>query len=340
MNDDLTKGPGINRSLSFDEYRALPYLNQSVLKLIDTTDGGSPKHAKAAFDGKLKYDSEAMRLGRAEHCLIVEGEEEFHTRCKIADPCCAILASGANKGERCGKSASRLVDGKWLCGTHSPKDWMPETDYVSSEDYDRIKEMADSVRSHPIIGHLRRPGWSECTIVYDVPVPVKYLDKSDPDNWKTIDTVVPVRLKARIDRLAEPRGSHPHLIVDLKRMQVGTGSDEERSRAIVRYGWDVQAAMYTEAVKQHFGVTECGWLWLFVEEGPPYDVKPVPADDETLLIGLDKLTRYRALWAECVARNDWPGQCAAAPQYGGLTEWAVKDYRRKFGVEGKLMVEA
>jgi hypothetical protein len=335
----VTMDPGIYHDLSFDEYAALPFLNQSVLKLIDPFNGGSPKHAKAAFDGLLRFDSQVMRLGRAEHCVITEGDEAFHQRFKVADSCCALLKSGDRKGERCGKSASNLVDGGWLCGMHSPKDWTPERDFVSADDYDRIQAMAASVKAHPIIKHLRRPGWSECTIVYDVPVKGATLDKSGPEP-RTIHIDTTLRHKCRLDRLAQPTGKRPHLIIDLKRMPVGEGSAVSRSRAIERYGWDVQAAMYCEAVRCACGVKACEWIWIFVEEGYPHDVQVIPADDDTLAIGLDKLTRYRSLWAECEAKQDWPGQCAAEPAYGGLSEWSVREYRKKFGVDGKLMVEA
>ena len=330
--------PGVYEDLSFEDYAALPYLNQSVLKQIEPFDGGSPKHAKAAFDGLLRRDSDALKMGRAEHCMIVEGPEEFAKRYEVSETCGALLKSGKNAGMPCGQTASFRDGEHWVCGMHKTPTTVSATDYVTREDFVRINAMADSVKGHPIIQHLRRPGWSECTIVYDVSVKGATLDKSGEPKTVYIDATL--RHKCRIDRLAKPKGNRPHLIVDLKRMQVGAGSAAERSRVIERYGWDVQAAMYCEAVRKAFDVSACEWIWIFVEEGPPYDVQVIPADEDTLLIGLDKLTRYRALWAECQAKNDWPGQCAAAPSYGGLSEWAVKEYRRKFGIDGKLMVEA
>lgn len=331
--------PVVDYEMPDEEYRALKRLNQSVLKKMDTKEGGSPKHAKAAFDGLLKFDTDTLRLGRAEHCLIVEGDEAFHSRYEISEPCQAILASGKNKGKACGQVANYRTGEMWVCGQHkSGEQTVEATNHISHFDYERIKAMVAAVRDHAINVHLRRPGWAECTILYDVPIKGATLDRSSgTEKTIHIDTLLPH--KARLDRLAPPVGSHPHLIVDLKRMQVGTGDQDSRERTILRYGWDVQAAMYTEAVRIAFGVKECQFLWIFVEEQFPFDVVPFAASADTLEIGANKLLGYRREWAKCEALGVWPGACEGIRPDGGLPEWYVKAYRQEFGVDGKLQVE-
>lgn len=335
--------PGIYHDLSFEDYCALPYLNQSVLKLMDTEEkyGATPLHAKAAFDGEWERDdTEAKKLGRAEHCWICDGEEEFRRRYRIAPACCeAILSSGNYKGNRCTNSPTRFVDGQWRCGTHSKGAEADAIEFTTADDLERIKAMAEAVRSHEINAHLRRKGWSECTIVYDVPVTfyTKGIGEHGPTATRQ-ETLL--RHKIRLDRLVEPSGRNPHLIVDFKRMQTGEGRRAAREAMILACGWDVQAGMYTEAVKRHFNVSRCHYAWVFVEEDKPHDVTWFEASEDTLRIGADKLWRYRQEWARCDYQNDFPGYARGDQPKGGLNGYYVKKYLERFADDtGQLASE-
>lgn len=320
--------PGIYHDLPFESYCELPYLNQSILKMLDTEEryGATPKHAKAAFDGQIERDdTRALQMGRAEHCWICEGEEVFRQRYLVAPKCCDAIKKD---GRQCTNSPTHLDDDVWYCGVHKTETAMiPE--FTTSTDLDRIKAMAESVRSHEINVHLRRKGWSECTIVYDVPI--EFYVQGKGEHGPTAEKVeTSLRHKVRIDRLAEPWKKNPHLIVDLKRMQVMAGSRRERESCIQSYGWDVQAAMYCEAVKRHFGVDRCHYIWVFVEEKPPHDVVWFEASTDTLRIGADKLWRYRKEWATCEHQNKWPGYCSGNQPKGGLNGYYCQKYLERF----------
>ena len=341
--------PGIHHAVPFETYRNLRALNQSILKLLDP-ELGSPLHAKAAFDGLLKLpETNALRLGQREHCWIVEGEEEFRSRFRISEPCGALLKSGDCKDNPCGKASKHFAHGQWRCGTHG--NGMPEVeDCVSPDDLERIRLMGESLRRHEINVHLNRRGWSEATLVYDLDISVAVSLCPKCEGWehpkkfrvgwerwrcwrcgadivpKVISEAVTLRHKTRIDRLAEPTGKHPHLVVELKRMQLLKGSRWEREKTIRTYGWDVQAAMETEAVKAVLGVERCDLIWVFVEEAYPYDVTWFPASEDTLRIGREKLRRYRQIWAECEVSGCWPGRCVGSQSPGGLPDREVKQY--------------
>lgn len=340
-NSSRTMEPGIYHDLSFEDYCELPYLNQSVLKLMDCEEkyGATPKHAKAAFDGQIERDdTRTLQMGRAEHCWICEGEEAFRQRYKVAPATCQAVKKD---GTRC-TNAPTISDWnteEWVCGVHAKGRETCCPDHITATDLDRIKAMAEAVRSHEINVHLRRKGWSECTIVYDVPL--EFYVQGKGEHGPTAEKVeTTLRHKVRIDRLAEPWKKNPHLIVDLKRMQVMAGSRRERESCIQSYGWDVQAAMYCEAVKRHFGVDRCHYIWVFVEEKPPHDVVWIPASEETLRVGADKLIRYRNEWAECDYRGVWPGYAVGNQDPGGLSNGYITGYVKRNGDDaGTLRID-
>lgn len=367
----MSVGPGIYYDMTWEDYAALPYLSQSTLKLMDrdAAYGATPLHAKAAFDKRLDDDdTQTLRLGRAEHAWITEGETAFRKRFVVAPAKCAETTKPKSKteeGKPCSNSPTCMDDAeRWLCGVHAKgKEVSTPADYITADHLERIKAMSEAVRSHEINRHLTRKGWSECTIVYDVPVPfalqkcrecdaVGSCMKLGFERWrcricsrempgpKYEHAIRTLRHKVRIDRLAEPSQTFPHLIADLKRMQLMEGRRFKRQDTIKNYGWQIQAAMYTEAVRVHFGVSRCHYIWLFVEEKYPHDVSWLPASDEALTIGADALWRYRAEWAACETSGVWPGYCVGNQEPGGLNDGFIREYRKRHGDEnGKLAAE-
>lgn len=362
--------PGIYHDLPYDAYRALPYLSQSVLKLMDTDDpsyGMTPLHAKSTFDGRLvRSDTSTLRLGRAEHCWIVEGEAVFRSRYTIAPAKCqATLKSG----EPCGNAPNRCAGDRWYCGVkgHAPDGAVEPTDYLPADQVDRIRAMADAIHQHEACQFLKRPGWSEATIVYDVPVRVSLqqcreckglecLTRRD-DGFRcricgrqteapaVVTETKVLRHKARLDRLAGPIGNKPPLVLDLKRMQVGKGSRRDRQKVIANYGWHIQAAAYTEAAEMHFQCPSADFAWLFIEENEPHDVAWIQASEDVLRIGRDKLLRCREEWAKCLTLygddKRWPGYCRGPQKKGGLNDPYIKDYMKRHADDaGQLRSDA
>lgn len=351
MSEPITE-PGIYQNLSFEDYRAIPALSQSVLKIIGSA---TPKHARAAFRGEMdRDDTKSLQLGRLEHLWIVEGEEEFRKRTVIAPTYCEGVVKSKG-GIRC-YNTPIVTDGeKWFCGTHGKGLSAPEGEFCTDAQVSRIKAMADAVRSHDVQRHLSRPGWSECTIIWDVPVKVGYrtcpkcgcFEHPRTFNYKgrlwcwrcreyfeiprVAGETVHLRHKARLDRLADPHEGKPHTIIDLKRMQLMTGSREKREKTILNYGWQIQCAMYCEAVRAHFGVDRVRYNWIFIEEKRPHDVAWIPASEETIRIGTDQLQRMRKTWAICQLTDIWPGVCVGNQEPGGLPTWFVRQYLRDHG---------
>ena len=93
------------------------------------------------------------------------------------------------------------------------------------------------------------------------------------------------------------------------------------TREAIRYGYDLQAAMYLVAAKAN-GYGDCEFWFVAQEKSTPYAVNVIKAGDAFLDRGrwlmLDLLTKYK----ECAEKDEWPG-------YGTneliIPEWAVMD---------------
>ena len=112
---------------------------------------------KGPFYFKKKYvdfeiedqDSPAFLVGRAAHCLILEGENEFNARFAVGGPI----------NPKTGESYGR--------GTKKFKEWLDEhgnPDCVTEADYEMIIKMEASVRAHPEASMLLADGIAEGVI--------------------------------------------------------------------------------------------------------------------------------------------------------------------------------
>src|SRR5690606_18706097 len=95
---NVPAGPGIYEDVPFDVYERIPALTRRTLAWIDPDNGGSPKHARAAYDGILRNDDrDAWRFGRAEHTLILEGEDVLRERWDVAPSTCKATRGDGTK---------------------------------------------------------------------------------------------------------------------------------------------------------------------------------------------------------------------------------------------------
>ena len=129
--------------------------------------------------------------------------------------------------------------------------------------------------------------------------------------WTDPDTGV--SCKGRLDAVK------PGTVVDYK--TTTDASTDGFAREAIRYGYDLQAAMYLEAAKQN-GYGDCEFWFIAQEKSAPFATNIIKAGDAFLDRGrwlmMDLLTKYK----ECAAKDEWPG-------YGTneliIPEWAVID---------------
>lgn len=247
--------PGIYRDIPSADYRGWRAVNSGVV----TWGTISMRHFKAALDGEVSNDdTKSRKFGRAVHTRLLE-PDQYDKRIMIAQPCCAILKTGDRKGETCCKSSSRYIydfmleENLWFCGTHAPSDSIMPDDSVSVDESEHIEALAKSLHEHKAMSLLKASGWSEVSLVFDV-------------NG--------VRMKGRIDRFSESA----KFILDAKKCRIGHGTMEECRKAIGDYGYLRQMAIYRKGIEVLLGIKpRC--IWLFIEEGPPYEPQIVEAEE-------------------------------------------------------------
>lgn len=286
----MSYAPGIYPELPFDEYRRIPAASASMIKQWQI----SKKRGKAYRDGKIKFDSDSMRLGRAEHSMICEEKEE---EILVATRCCATLGSG----DPCDNWGNKFDGDKWYCGVknHAPSNAVKPADFVTEEEYEEIIEKREALRSHPCVAALKRASWAELTIVFDI------------DG---------VRFKGRLDK-ADLESPVP-CILDLKRLGERPLSVDNANYVIAKRQYHVQAALYRMGVWELKQI-DVPFLWIFVEADYPYDVLPMELRTEDSLKGQRKVEEFIEEYKLCLETDEWPGVWEHnRPALTSLPEWA------------------
>jgi hypothetical protein len=102
-------------------------------------------------------------------------------------------------------------------------------------------------------------------------------------------------------------------IIDLKTTEDANAAASGGS--IVRWGYDIQAAAYVEGFESLFPelAGRIKYLLYFVEVDQPYQHVTAELDGELMALGSRKWKRAKAIWQDCLARDNWPG-----PQQTGV----------------------
>ena len=188
----------------------------------------------------------------------------------------------------------RTKEGKaiWAELTESGKE------IVSAADAETLEAMAEQMTENKIV---RNVIWSRpAGTLYEVP-----LTWTDPETG--------VDCKGRIDAMTDD------YIFDYK--TTTNAATDAFMREAIRYGYDLQAAMYMEAARAN-GYKPKGFIFIAQEKNAPYLINVLHAGDAFLDRGAwimrDLLRKYK----ECRDSDTWPG-------YGEneliLPEWEVID---------------
>lgn len=78
------------------------------------------------------------------------------------------------------------------------------------------------------------------------------------------------------------------------------------ARAIMDYGYDVQAQHYREVWRAATG-EDRPFRFIFVEKDPPYEVCVIELTGADLDMAQRRISRARAIFRDCLSANDWPG---------------------------------
>ncbi len=114
--------------------------------------------------------------------------------------------------------------------------------------------------------------------------------------WK--DTESGIDCKGRLDAISKD------CIIDYK---TTTDADTEAfRREAIRYGYDLQAAMYMEAARAN-GYSPNGFIFIAQEKNPPYLINILSAGDAFIDRGMWIMRDLLAKYKTCVETDTWPG---------------------------------
>lgn len=77
-------------------------------------------------------------------------------------------------------------------------------------------------------------------------------------------------------------------------------------RAVINYGYDMQAAHYVATWKAATG-EDRSFRFIFQEKEPPFELSVIELDEEAMQMAGRKLKRARELWRQCLESGRWPG---------------------------------
>ena len=239
-------------------------------------------------------DTEALKLGRAIHCLVLEGEDVFRDRWATSTQCAATTKAGTD----CGSAGTLFHDWLWYCRVkgHAPAGaGAPPADMevIDSQAREVAHVCANSLLTHAEAQRTLSNGSGEQEL-----------------EWE-FDGVA---CRGRLDYLRE-------YVVDLKTTRYGTPREFMRDAATHLYHG--QLAWY------HDGAVRAGRIAddaetpriVSVETAEPYDVAVYQCPPEVLeagrLVYRDLLRKYQ----ECNAAGWWPGHSPDL-RYVELPKWA------------------
>lgn len=161
-----------------------------------------------------------------------------------------------------------------------------------------------------------------CEAIQAEPLAVKLLDGDHEKPFFWTDEMTGEECKCRAD-VYNTNFSHP-IIVDVKSTQ--DASTDSFMRSAIKYGYDLQAAMYSEGVQVVTGEKPL-FVFIAVEKDPPYAVNILKADDGFIERGHETFRELLGTYHECKQTGNWYGYLGSFNQINSLSlpAWLAKE---------------
>ena len=149
------------------------------------------------------------------------------------------------------------------------------------------------------------------------------LDGEVETSYYWTDELTKTACKARPDVVK--RLKNTGVITDLK--SCARADTDSFMRECIRYGYDLQAAMYKEAVELESGIPHV-FVFIAVEKTPPYMINIMQADELMIKRGQELFREYIGMYAECEKTGNWYGYNGFSGLINnlGLPAWMLKDF--------------
>lgn len=161
-----------------------------------------------------------------------------------------------------------------------------------------------------------------CNALYSNEFVRKLLDGEREKAFFWNDDLTGEECKCRADVLNKI--GNTNIIVDLK--TADSAETDAFMRSAIKYGYDFQAAMYTEGVKANTK-QDYEFVFVVVEKEPPYAVNILQADKLFTLRGYDLYREYIGTYHYCKTTGNWYGYLGKENIINtlGLPAWLAKE---------------
>lgn len=269
MSNTNANARSIVKFINDAEYNNIQAMNYSGLKHFMK----SPMHYRHWLANKEdsfnQDESGALRLGRATHCLALEGRESFNRKFAVSP----VVDRRTKEGKLAWQSFIEENAGK---------------DFVRPEEYAVALNIADRFSGNKFIISLMEKDANYIT----EGVLVSELQLADGKR---------AMFKCRFDMYFPELG----IFVDLKTSQ--HTPTYQKARYVIRDNmYHIQEHLYTQ-VARSLGLPVNGFVFSIVEKQEPYGLGHFYTSEETRSEAKDLFDTYSTEYANCVATNEWKG---------------------------------
>lgn len=195
----------------------------------------------------------------------------------------------------------------WHSSATECKDWLidhADRLIITPAEYEAVEGMTKSIFQHPAAAKALAEGKAEQSLFCE-------------------DAETGFQLRCRCDWLTG------NAIVDLKKCQ--DASPAGFAKSVANYWYDLQAAVNLH-IASALGLEKDNFLFIAVEDSPPYAVGVYQLDQASIEIGNSKFRRLMKRYLECVTTEQWPAYSKNV-EFLSLPNWAAN-------AEGKALLLA
>lgn len=128
-----------------------------------------------------------------------------------------------------------------------------------------------------------------------------------------IDILTQEPCKCRFDCITDINDTL--IAVDLK--TTDNAETEAFTRSSIKYGYDVQAAMYLDGLKANTN-KDAIFVFIAIEKNPPYSINILQADKLFIKRGYDRFRELIGIYHDCKISNNWYGYLGKYNQINNL----------------------
>ena len=178
-----------------------------------------------------------------------------------------------------------------------------EQEIVTADDYQKALDMTEAMKDVPFVKSLL-DGEHELPLFWT-------------------DELTGERCKARLDCLTEV--GDKLVIVDYK--STADARTDQFMHAAIKHGYDLQAAMYSEAVKQTMPGVDPVFVFIAQEKTAPFAVNIMQADEVFIQRGFDLFRELIGIYHDCKTTGKWYGYLGPYDTINNLAlpAWLAKE---------------